>query len=104
MRRAAVFFLWIVLSFAPTTLRAQNIPLPAPIIPEGFGVNIHFTDPQPGEMELLARSGLRWIRMDLSWTGTEPKPGQYDFSPYDRLLAQLEARGLRAIFILDYGN
>jgi len=42
--------------------------------------------------------------MDLSWTGTEPKPGQYDFSPYDRLLAQLEARGLRAIFILDYGN
>ena len=42
--------------------------------------------------------------MDFSWGGTEQRPGEYDFSAYDRLLAALEAHKLRALFILDYGN
>jgi hypothetical protein len=42
--------------------------------------------------------------MDFSWGGTERRPGEYDFSEYDRLLASLEAQKLRALFILDYGN
>ena len=28
--------------------------LPGPVVPAGLGVNIHFTDPQPGELEMLA--------------------------------------------------
>jgi hypothetical protein len=38
------------------------------------------------------------------WAGTERKPGEYDFSAYDRLVSALEKNGLRAVFILDYGN
>ena len=46
---------------------AQPHPaLPAAAVPEGLGVNIHFTDPRPGEMEMLAAAGFRWVRMDFS--------------------------------------
>ena len=76
----------------------------APAIPEGLGVNIHFTDPAPGEMKMLAAAGFRWVRMDLKWDLTEPAKDQYDFAPYDRLLAELKPFGIRVLFILDYGN
>src|SRR6266850_929862 len=75
-----------------------------PVIPDGFGVNIHFTDPQPGEMKMLAESGVRWIRMDFKWDLTETAKGTYDFAPYDRLMSALAPFGIRALFILDYGN
>lgn len=91
---AAVFF--------PTGPDAEG--LPTPVLPDGLGFNIHFTDPRPGEMAMLAASGVRWIRMDFSWGGTEREKGKYDFSAYDRLLEALKPHGIRALFILDYGN
>ena len=69
-----------------------------------LGVNIHFTDPPPGEVPMLAAAGVRWVRMDFKWSVTEPTRGQYDFSVYDRLVTALEANHLRALFILDYAN
>jgi hypothetical protein len=78
--------------------------LPTPVLPDGLGVNIHFTDPRAGEMAMLAGAGLRWIRMDFGWGGTEREKGKYDFSAYDRLLDALKPHGLRTLFILDYGN
>ena len=76
----------------------------SPAIPDGFGVNIHFTDPRPGEMKMLSEAGFRWVRMDLVWEDTEREPGRYDFSAYDRLLTALEPAGIHALFILDYAN
>jgi polysaccharide biosynthesis protein PslG len=74
------------------------------VSPLGFGVNIHFTDPQPGEIEMIAAAGFKWVRMDFVWAVTEKRRGVYDFSEYDRLMTALERHGLRALFILDYGN
>ncbi|RLA92371.1 MAG: beta-1,4-xylanase, partial [Deltaproteobacteria bacterium] len=34
----------------------------------------------------------------------ERRCGEYDFSGYDMLLEALEARDIRPLFILDYGN
>jgi hypothetical protein len=76
----------------------------APAVPEGLGVNIHFTDARPGEMKLLAASGLRWVRMDFTWSRIEKAKGQYDFTAYDRLISTLEASHICPLFILDYGN
>src|SRR2546421_6530985 len=73
-------------------------------IPSGLGVNIHFTDPRPGEMEMLAAAGFRWVRMDFDWGSTEPRKGEYDFSSYEKLVQELGKHHLRAIFILDYVN
>ncbi|RIK71928.1 MAG: beta-1,4-xylanase [Planctomycetota bacterium] len=90
---------------AAASLAAPPHPsLPSATVPNGLGVNIHFTDPRPGEMEMLAASGVRWVRMDFTWSATERQRGQYDFSAYDRLLAALEAHQLHALLILDYGN
>lgn len=75
-----------------------------PTIPAGQGVNIHFTTPRPGELEMLSAAGFTWVRTDLTWRATERTPGSYDFSAYDRLWSALTQRGLHAIFTLDYGN
>jgi hypothetical protein len=37
---------------------AYELDTSAPAIPEGIGVNIHFTDPRPGEMKMLAAAAL----------------------------------------------
>jgi hypothetical protein len=75
-----------------------------PVLPDGLGVNIHFTDAKPGEMKMLADGGFRWVRMDFAWDGTEREKGKYDFSAYDRLMKSLDEHKIRALFILDYSN
>lgn len=85
-------------------LLAAAAELPGPVVPDGLGVNIHFIDPQPGEMEMLAQAGFRWIRMDFIWGLTEPQKGIYDFAAYDRLMATLETNHIRAVFILNSSN
>ena len=89
--------------FLATSLCAQPPagPSEAPI-PDGIGVNIHFTDPKPGELEQLYKEGFRWVRMDYHWGGIERKKGLYDFSAYDRLMAALDAHHIRAYLIFDY--
>ncbi len=85
----------VLAKFSPHSRLAAGAKLvsaaewPEAAVPEGLGVNIHFTDAKPGELEMLAHAGVRWVRMDFGWDGTEPEKGRYDFSPYDRLLAQL---------------
>ena len=74
------------------------------VVPDGLGVNIHFTDPRPGEMKMLADAGFTYVRMDLNWGGTEREKGKYDFRAYDRLLAALDPHSIRALLILDYRN
>ncbi|MBS1703219.1 MAG: cellulase family glycosylhydrolase [Armatimonadetes bacterium] len=71
---------------------------------QGFGVNIHFTEPHPGEIELMQAAGINYVRTDFTWEATEKAAGQYDFSAYDRLLARLKPAHIRPLFILDYGN
>ncbi len=78
--------------------------LTEPIVPEPWGVNIHFTQPSSREMAMLSDLGVRFVRMDLFWHEVEREPGQYDFSAYDALVQTMAERGIRLILILDYGN
>jgi hypothetical protein len=78
--------------------------LPAAGSLDGLGVNIHFTDPKPGELEMIAASGVKWVRMDMFWASIEKRKGVYNFSAYDPLVAALARLKLRAVFVLDYGN
>lgn len=101
----AVSILSVVLvwgqSPAPTTL-------PSAAIPDCLGVNIHLTDPKPGEMAMLAGGGFKWVRMDMlwneSWSSVEKVKGVYDFSAYDRLMASLEPHQIRPLIIFAYRN
>ena len=94
----------VLLVLAVSAIAQIHPALPTPGTLDGLGVNIHFTEPQPGELEMIRAAGFRWVRMDLTWATTEPEPGRYDFAKYDSLVAALEKAGLRAYFILDYGH
>ncbi len=90
-----------------TDAPVPGTPVPAAseaAVPDTLGYEIHFTDPRPGELDLIRDSGVRWVRMDAIWQGTERTAGVYDFSPYDRLLSALDQHQLKAVLILDYGN
>src|ERR1035437_7728058 len=103
MKRLSILLLATAVSLRASAA-ALHPTLPSSVVPDGLGVNIHFSDARPGEMEMLATAGFHWVRMDFSWSGTEKERGKYDFSAYDRLLAALGAQKMRALFILDYGN
>ena len=102
MRCITLIIGWCAMSAAAWAMAPS--PPWNPVVPWNLGVNIHFTDPRPGEMEELAAGGFRWIRMDFSWDATEREKGKYDFSAYDRLMASLKPYHIRALFILDYSN
>src|SRR3954449_11484579 len=97
---SCIVLLGALLGSAPA---APGLPAPG-VVPEGLGVNIHFTDPRPGELEMVAAAGFRFVRMDFAWGGTEQSRGEYDFSAYDRLLSALDRHHIRAVLILDYSN
>jgi len=94
----------------PTVVSAEAVPAPIPntlperVIPEQFGLAIHFTRALPGELGLLAATGVRWVRMDMFWNTVEQEQGRYTFGEYDALVAAMAQRGIRIVFILDYGN
>jgi len=68
-----------------------------------LGVNIHFTQ-DDAALDAAHSAGFSWVRMDLLWGVVETSPGVYDFSTYDTLVADLDDRNMKALFILDYGN
>jgi hypothetical protein len=95
--------------FAPLALltlacAARAADLPEPVLPQGVGVNIHFVADHSRDLDLIAAAGFKVVRMDFSWAGTERKKGEYDWAAYDELTGDLDRRGLRAVYILDYSN
>lgn len=78
--------------------------LPALVVPDCLGVNIHFTGTEREQVDKIADGGFRFIRMDFSWVHMEKTKGVYDFKAYDELVDSLASKGIRALFILDYGN
>ena len=111
--RFALILLTLFLSLSISADRTSNncprkrpglqLPIRQPL-DRGLGVNIHFTDPQPGEIKMIAAAGFRWVRMDFVWAETEKARGHYDFSAYDRLLESLRPFDIGALLILDYAN
>ncbi len=85
--------------FLPLTLTAQLLEA---VIPQTVGVNIHFVRGHEKELDMIAAAGCRFIRMDFSWEATEPATNQFDWSAYDELTENLQKRGLRPMYILDY--
>ena len=85
-------------------LVAFSADLPPLVIPDGVGVNIHFTKGHERDLDRIAAAGFRFVRMDFVWQATEREKGKYDWSAYDALTADLAHGGLRAIYILDYSN
>jgi hypothetical protein len=98
-----LFVLAVVFLLTTAVIGAE--PLPGPAIPDGFGVNIHFTG-LPRDLKMIADAGFKFIRMDLIWSRVERSKGEYEFkeSGYDALTLGCEELGIRVLYILDYSN
>jgi polysaccharide biosynthesis protein PslG len=96
--------LGISISVLASVAAAPPRGIPPQVIPQPFGVNIHFVNPNPAEADALAAVGYRIVRMDFSWGGTERVAGEYDFAGYDRLVGAMSQRQIRCLFILDYAH
>jgi len=95
----------LVLLSLVTMCSIARAALPELVIPNGFGVNIHFTG-EPKDLDLIAEAGFKFVRMDFSWSGIERQKGAYDFEKtgYDALTTGCSKRGIRILYILDYSN
>jgi polysaccharide biosynthesis protein PslG len=87
-----------------STIAVRAGDLPEAVFPAGVGVNIHFVTGHQKDLDLISAAGFKWIRMDFDWAQIERKTNEFDWSAYDELTANLEKRGMRAIYILDYSN
>jgi len=92
------------LSILYLAFASYSAEIPNSVIPNGVGVNIHFVRGHAKDLDLIAAAGFRFIRMDFGWSAIETEKGKYNWSEYEELLANLDRRGLRPIFILDYSN
>lgn len=68
------------------------------------GVNIHFTRGHERDLDMIAAAGFKFIRMDFGWQSTEREKGVYNWEAFDELTNNLEKRGIKALYILDYSN
>jgi hypothetical protein len=99
-----IYFICLIALAVNARTTFGDSPLAPMEVPDGFGVNIHFIHPRPGEMKMLADSGVRWIRTDFHWEASEKSKGVYDFSVYDSLLKSMDQYHIRVWWVLDYGN
>ena len=79
----------------------------SPAFETTLGVNHHFTQEagqDARDIEETRTAGFRVIRYDMTWAAVEHQKGQYDFQTFDRLTEQMLGKGIRPLFILDYGN
>jgi polysaccharide biosynthesis protein PslG len=96
-----VFWLCLMGSFSGFT-SAQWAGIPEKQVCSG--VNIHFTTGHERDLDMIAAAGFKFIRTDFVWADIERVRGVYDWKAYDELTANLNKRGLRALYILDYSN
>jgi polysaccharide biosynthesis protein PslG len=67
-----------------------------------IGVNIHRLRGD-NQLDSAREAGFGFARLDLLWERVE-RNGMYRFAAYDALMNALEARGMGALMILDYGH
>lgn len=72
----------ILAGFSAPTLRAST-----------FGVNAHI--PSSAVQEEIVAVGAGWVRVDVVWGLIELHRDSFDWERYDRVVADLESRGLR---------
>lgn len=83
---------------------AHAATMPSLVIPQGVGINIHFSRGHEKDLDLIVAAGVKVVRTDFVWDKTENYQGVYDWSAYDELADNLAKRGLRPLFLLAYSN
>ena len=69
-----------------------------------YGACAHVTrgEPPARTCALMRQAGLGWVRSDFDWRTLERRPGEWDFDPFDAVVAACEANGVQLLPILGY--
>ena len=74
------------------------------VVADFLGVNTPFLFFTPEryqkQIQALRALGLKWVRIDLHWYYLEPREGQFDWEPVDRMMAAVKAAGLTPVVYL----
>ena len=54
------------------------------------------------ELDVIAATGARWIRLDFPWPSLERAPAAWNFHDWDRLVAEATTRRLQVLGIIGY--
>src|SRR5262245_19454659 len=92
----------IALATTPASLCATWPP--DPTIPNGFGVQLKNFNDNAQNLDEIQKLGLRYVRRGFSWGGVEKVAGVYDFTAYDRLVADCKARKLSILGCIALDN
>ena len=57
---------------------------------------------QARELDEIASTGARWLRVDVPWPALQPRPSVWNWSPFDRIVSGARARGLKVLGLLSY--
>ena len=89
--------LLVVLAAASQCLAAADAATDSP-----YGACAHITVNEPPARTCAAMrgAGFAWVRSDIDWRRIEREPGVWDFSEYDRVVAECEAEGMQFLPIL----
>ncbi|MDF3056532.1 MAG: hypothetical protein K0R17_747 [Rariglobus sp.] len=96
--------------FAATTLLCGAAAIaavqwpPQATIPEGLGVQLKANTDSSATLDQVKGLGLQWVRRGFIWEAVEKEKGVYDFSKYDRIMADCKARGLKVVGCLAFSN
>ena len=55
------------------------------------------------DLDAIARTGARWVRVDFSWAAIQTKgPTSFNWSPWDAVVQAATARGLEVLGVISY--
>jgi hypothetical protein len=54
------------------------------------------------ELDLVAATGAKYLRIDVYWAGIETQRGTFNWANTDRIVSAASSRGLKVLGILDY--
>lgn len=60
--------------------------------PSPYGINAHV--PDSNVLQLIQNAGIKWIRIDFSWSHIETSEGNYNWNVLDNCVDEARARGL----------
>jgi hypothetical protein len=78
-----------------------------PNLPPALGLCVFGFPQNPSELDQLAASGATLVRTDMHWADAEPRRGNFDEAYWKTVMDGVDSyakRGIRMLFILDYGN
>lgn len=65
-----------------------------------LGVNGHI--PSTEDFEAMHRAGITWVRVDFTWDVVEPRPGEFRWPLFDRVVSDAERNGVNLLAVTGY--